>query len=342
MGRVHYTSVTRIADLPGWPLPHEALPVGEWQAGDYVVGVVLPFEPHAEKVELATGRAIEVLPGDLMVGAFGRRYATLEATGSFEAIEDDFLMHSLSGGGCFGRITSQAPFSPDLVPLEYVGHILPDGGKLNMQDVVPDPPDRSFDLPVVLIVGTSMSAGKTHAGRIALRQLGELGHAVVGAKLTGVGRWRDVLSFGDAGAEYIFDFVDAGLPATVCPPDEFRRAMRRLLPRIAATGADILVAEAGASPLEPYNGGTLVKMFRDRVSFTILCALDPYAVVGIQEAWDMPVDLVAGPAANTQAGVELVRRLAGLEALNLMDRGNHRRLRTLLEGALGGAEPRDA
>ena len=340
MGSVHYASVTRIADLPTQPLRHEALPPGEWAAGDYVVANVLPYQGAVEGIELTTGREIEALPGDLVVGAFARRYATLEAAGSFQAIEEDLLMHSLSEGGCFGKLTSKSRFSPDLLPLEYMGHVLGNGHAINMRDVVPTPPDAGFDLPVVLIVGTSMSAGKTYSGRIALRRLKELGQTVVAAKLTGAGRWHDVLSFGDAGADYIFDFVDAGLPTTVCPPDEFRAAMDGLLARIRATGADVLVAEAGASPLEPYNGGTLVDMLRDRVVFTILCALDPYAVVGIQEAWDMSFDLVAGPTANTEAGVELVERLTGLEALNLIDRGNYLRLRTMLGEALEGSGTR--
>ena len=69
-----------------------------------------------------------------------------------------------------------------------------------MSDFVPEPAETPYTLPTVLLVGTSMSAGKTYAGRVAVRQLKALGHTVVGAKLTGAGfaggagRQVDVLS----------------------------------------------------------------------------------------------------------------------------------------------------
>ena len=204
-----------------------------------------------------------------------------------------------------------------------------------MRDFVPSPADVGFDMPVVLVVGTSMSAGKTFAGRVVVRQLKQLGHTVVGAKLTGAGRWRDTLSFGDAGADFLFDFMDAGLPTTVVPEDEYREAVSGLLLRMQATGATVAVIEAGASPLEPYNGGTLVELLGDRIAFTVLSASDPYAVVGIQTAWERSFDLVAGPTANTRAGVALVHRLTGLPALDLLDFDTYSSLRQRLDAAVG-------
>lgn len=335
MGRVvFFGSVTRPADLPEWPFDYEPLPRGEWAAGDYVVAEVLPHPDHVERFELRSGREASPTAGDLLVGAFARRFATLEATGSFEHVAEDGLMHSMSEAGCFGLVTSRSRFSPSLMPLGYRGHVLVDGAKTNMRDHVPPAPDTEFQLPVILVVGTSMSAGKTFAACVAVRQLKELGLEVVAAKLTGAGRRHDVMSMGDSGADHIFDFMDAGLPTTVCRPELFREAMGGLLSRMAGTGAEVAVIEAGASPLEPYNGGTLVDLLEPCVSFTILCASDPYAVVGIEQAWERTFDLVAGPAANTEAGVALVRRLSGLPALDLMDPRHHPDLRGRLREAL--------
>ena len=78
------------------------------------------------------------------------------------------------------------------------------------------------------------------------------------AKLSGAARYRDILKFRDAGARGVIDFVDAGLPSTVCPEERFRPALELMLSRIAARNAQVLVAEAGASPLEPYNGALVV------------------------------------------------------------------------------------
>jgi uncharacterized NAD-dependent epimerase/dehydratase family protein len=70
-----------------------------------------------------------------------------------------------------------------------------------MRDYVPVAPAHGFALPTVLMVGTSMSAGKTTTARVVVRLLGEAGLSVVGAKLTGAGRYRDILSMQDAGAD---------------------------------------------------------------------------------------------------------------------------------------------
>jgi hypothetical protein len=204
-----------------------------------------------------------------------------------------------------------------------------------MSEFVPRAPDIEFDIPTVLLVGTSMSSGKTYAGRVVVRQLKALGHTVVAAKLTGAGRWQDALSFGDAGADFIFDFIDAGLPTTVVDPEEYRAAMAPMLRRMAATGATAAVIEAGASPLEPYNGGALVEMLGDNVAFTILAASDPYAVVGITSAWRRSVDLVTGPTSNTRAGVALVHALSGLPSLDLIDHNTHEGLRHRLAEVVG-------
>ena len=63
-----------------------------------------------------------------------------------------------------------------------------------MEDRVPPAPERVLGLPVVLIVGTSMSAGKTTSARAIVRLLREDGLTVIGAKLTGAGRYRDILA----------------------------------------------------------------------------------------------------------------------------------------------------
>jgi len=181
MGRILYGSVTRIADLPKWPFSFEMLDPARWEAGDYVLAEVLPREGQAEGFELATGREAMPMAGDLLVGAFARRFATLEATGSFEDIGPDHLMRSMTEGGCFGAVTSRSRFGKDLLPLRYRGHLLVRGGKLTMQDFVQATPDVPFEMPVVLLAGTSMSAGKTYSGRVAVRQLKDLGHKVVAA-----------------------------------------------------------------------------------------------------------------------------------------------------------------
>lgn len=67
----------------------------------------------------------------------------------------------------------------------------------------------------------------------------------------------------------------------------------------------------------------------------VLCASDPYAVLGVQKAFGIEPDLISGPAANTDAAVALVGQLVGLPALNLLDRACRPHLRSLLRERLG-------
>ncbi|MBT8099332.1 MAG: hypothetical protein KJO82_06260, partial [Gammaproteobacteria bacterium] len=167
----------------------------------------------------------------------------------------------------------------------------------------------------------SMSAGKTTPGRLVVHEFQSSGKSVVGMKLTGAGRYRDILSFRDAGATAVYDFVDAGLPSTVVPEADFRKAIRPLLYQAASHEPDIAVVEAGASPLEPYNGMAAIDELGDNLFCTILCASDPYAVVGVEKAFGLRPDLVSGPAASTSAAIDLVRKLSGVEAINVMKPG---------------------
>ena len=142
-----------------------------------------------------------------------------------------------------------------------------------------------LEVPVVLVIGSSMSAGKTSTARAVIRQLKQFGLRIIGAKLTGAGRHQDILAMADAGADTVFDFVDAGLPSTICPADEYRAAMTPLLGRMAELHADVAVIETGASPLEPYNSDTAIALIEHCVRVTMLSTCDPYAALGVMTAF---------------------------------------------------------
>ena len=167
-----------------------------------------------------------------------------------------------------------------------------------------------------------MSAGKTTTSRIIIRELKKLGFKILGAKLTGAGRYRDTLTMGDAGADAIYDFVDVGLPSTVCDPEEYKNALIQLLSMMEQEQPDIAVFEIGASPLEPYNGATAIELLGRNIKSVVLCASDPYGVYGVMKAFKLKPDLVSGIATNTEAGVQLIEKLSGVRALNLMDPEN--------------------
>ena len=328
------TSVTRISDLSTHDFETRPVAREHWDTGDYVVARVSNNSGRLSTLELPDGRMTEVMEDDLLVGAFGTRVATLEAVGDWRSIDDSGELNALTAAGLFGKITSLSPFLAAPMRLQYQGHALRNEQKLIMRGSLSPIAIIDFHIPVILIVGTSMSAGKTTSGRVIVHLLSKMGLKVVGAKLTGAARYRDMLSFKDAGASAVYDFVDAGLPSSAVDAETYREALNYLLSLIAHDKPDVLVAEAGASPLEPYNGEIAKEMIRDQVRFKLLCAQDPYAVVGVQQAFQRTPGLVAGGAANTSAGIALVHKLSGLSALNLMDPTCHDELANRLRKAL--------
>lgn len=337
----HYlTSLTRISDLNRTTWGVQPLPRDVWTRGDYVAAEVIGLHGQRQ-IELASGRMMELAQGDLLVGAFGDRFATLEATGSWRDIREDGRFHCLTSAGLFGRARSRSDFIPQMMRLEYRGHVIRHGARVRMEDFVQQIPVCAYSKPTILIMGTSMSAGKTTASRIVIRQLKSVGLRVVGAKLTGAGRFRDILSMSDAGADVIFDFTDVGLPSTVMNDEEFEPYLGQLLTRIDSTDTDVAVVEIGASPLEPYGGMVAVERIRESVRFTILAASDPYGVVGVTLAFGRGADLVTGIAANTEAGLRLVEKLTHRPALNLRDKESLPRLRELLLPRIGVELVRD-
>ncbi len=319
MGSRVYGSLARIADFDNSNFDVVALDRSEWSTGDYVEGEVMGMTTSLYRVEDRMGHMVKVESGDWVVGALGDRAATLEGVGGWHDIRDDGLMHSLTSAGLMGYYTSISTLLPDPMLLRYRGHLLRNGRKVQMSEFAIRADSHEFATPTLLLVGTSMSAGKTTTGRRVCKELDRAGLNAIGAKLTGAGRYRDILSYLKTGATEIYDFVDVGLPSTVVPEADFRSAIRPLLNHINNRRPDLLVAEAGASPLEPYNGSALMDELGDNVVCTILCASDPYAVVGVQKAFGLTPDLVTGPATTTSAAVELVRKLSGLRGINIID-----------------------
>ena len=318
MTRRVFGSVTRISDLAVEPYELERLPQSAWATGDYIEAEIIRPISALYHVEDRTGFMDPVKPGDHFIGALGHRAATLEGAGSWRDVDDDYL-HAMTNAGLFGRFTSFSPLLPNPISLRYLGHATRNGSKLTMRQFALQADGEEFDLPAILMVGTSMSAGKTLTGRAAIEVLTAEGLTVTGVKLTGAGRYRDILAFGKSGAAHIYDFVDVGLPSTIVPEAEYRDAIRPLLRHIAGEKPDFVVCEAGASPMEPYNGAAAIEELGDNIACTILCATDPYAVVGVKEAFGLKPDLVTGPATNTSAAIDLVKKLTGVHGINIID-----------------------
>jgi len=314
-----HTGLTRISDLAEKEFEMKELEKSQWKTGDYIVCKIIKKGSDTFKLELTSGRMRGVMGGEYIIGVLGERHATLEATGTWKEVGDDNMMHVLTAGGLLAKLTSKSVYIHDLMEIKYIGHIVRNNKKVVMDDFVKPMKAKEFKTPIVMFVGTSMSAGKTTSARIVTHIFKMAGLKVVGAKLTGAGRYKDILAIKDVGADAIFDFVDAGLPSSICDRQIFKEKLTYLKNCISSIDADVAVIEIGASPLEPYNGDLAIEAIRDHVKCVILSASDPYAVFGLMKAFNIKPDIVTGISTNTLAGRELVEKLCDVKALNLID-----------------------
>ena len=334
MTQTFIASIARIADFDRNPYDVRLLEKSLWESGDYVRTEVTGTRTELYAIESCSGEMLPVQQGDQVIGALGHREATLEGVGSYLDVKQG-KMNALTSAGLLGVFTSYSVLLPRPLSLHYRGHIVRDNHKITMRQFAIRADKGCLAVPTILVIGTSMMAGKTVTGRRLCEILSSAGCDVVGVKLTGAGRYRDIASFKRAGAAHVFDFVDVGLPSTVVPEQEFRVAIRPLLSHIDTLQPDYVVAETGASPLEPYNVAAAMQELGDNIVCIILAASDPFAVVGVQKAFNVTPDLVTGPAANTSAAVALVRKLADLPAINVIDRDTLPEFTTFLGNKLG-------
>ena len=331
-----YTSLTRISDLARKEFGLKKLDRTHWETGDYVACKILdPGSNNILTLELTTGRMRGIIGGEALVGALGERFATLEATGTWREVGDDLKMHVLTAAGLLGKLTSKSIFIPSMMEVVYMGHVMRYGNKVRMKDFVVSTPITPFKTPVVLFTGTSMSAGKTTSARIVTNIFKQMSYTVVGAKLAGAGRYKDILAIKDVGADIVMDFVDVGLPSSICPRKSYKECIELLLSHIEKQRADVAVVEIGASPLEPYNGDIAINLIREQVKCVILSASDPYAVYGLMKAFDIVPDIVTGISSNTLGGRRMVEKLCGVKALNLIDSQTTPELKAILTDRTG-------
>lgn len=242
--------------------------------------------------------------------------------GNWKLIGSDGRMNDITGAGLFGLETSKSKMVPHSPSFQYEGHVLRRGQEVCMKYFVPDThfEEMPYCCPTMLLLGTSMSSGKTTAGRQVIHLLKELGaERIVATKLSGAGFYHDILSFRDAGADLVYDFVDAGLPSSIISQEEYRSSMRNLLSIISAQKPSIVVAEAGALPFESYNGFIALQELYKGVNFIVMCASDPYAVVAMTKDFGIRPNVVSGIVTSHSASIDLVQKLSGIPALSLCD-----------------------
>ena len=255
----------------------------EPRPGDLVLAEVERIGHH-RKLHLADGRRRSLFRGDLVILAYGNRYASNQ----FEAWVPGDLgpCHLAAGGGVAARVTERHQrIRRGATRLQPVGLVTSGPG---------DPPLNvsSFGLPcaarplpgtvpVFAVLGSALASGKTTAAAHLARGLSQLGRSVGYAKVTGTGAATDTLMVQDAGADVVLDFTDAGYVSTYgIAPEALDEILTCLVARLQHEGVEAIVLEVADGLLQRETAALLASSwFRRLVDGILVAARDAMSAV---------------------------------------------------------------
>lgn len=261
--------------------------------GDFVVATVETLGAH-EFLENPYGRRVRLYPGDIVIGAYGNRYATDFYEGYLPGNGDG--VHLLTAGGLIGTVASAHTSKQAPTELKVLGPLVNAQGDPMGTDhvsVSPSTPSRP-ELGTIVVVGSSMNAGKTTTTSAIVRGLFKAGLRVGAGKVTGSGSGKDHWAYLDAGAATVSDFLDFGMPSTFgYPVERLVSTMYSIRDRLVADGADAVVLEIADGVLQDETRGLATQLteFADEVILAVGDALG--AVAGIEELAKLGVNVRA-------------------------------------------------
>lgn len=203
--------------MPEFEIDSEVMYTHKPKAGDVAVFEVLDIGKH-KSIQGLNGNNRYIFPGDIIMAAFGSRYATGQLEG---LVPKTFCeeYHILGKGGAIGTITSMhyKLASKGPTTLRMIGYATHEGKVINMRYLVHKRlrfnPKKRRKSKVILSLGASMDSGKTTTAAYLCRGISQ-SRKVAYFKLTGTVYAKDRSLVRDCGACYVCDFSTLGYPST--------------------------------------------------------------------------------------------------------------------------------
>ena len=215
--------------------------------GDLVLARVDELGQH-KRLELTNSRRASLFEGDEIVVAYGNRYAPDQ----FEGIVPDHLgpCRLVAAGGVAARLLNRHDRIRSATRITPLGLLADkDGRRINLSSARLPKADQIHPSPLVLVVaGTSMNSGKTTTCANLVKGFVRQNIKVAAAKFTGTGAGSDYRILVDAGAEPVFDFIDAGYVST------YRLNRDALLDIVMTLGTELCTAQPDIIVVEIADG----------------------------------------------------------------------------------------
>ena len=284
--------------------------------GDLVVARVEALGQH-DCLEDRYGRRVRLYGGDLVVGAYGNRYATDFYEGYVPAGPQT---HLLTAGGVIGTVASAHVRCGKPTVLEVIGALADGSGTpLRLADLArPAPPAADPRPATLVVVGSGMNAGKTTTAAGVIRGWARAGLRVGAGKATGSGSGKDRWVYVDAGAHSVLDFLDFGMPSTFgYPADHLVATMHAIRDALAAEGATHVVVEIADGLLQAQTRELLAALpvFADSVVLAVRDALGAVGAQGVLASAGVRVSALSGLVSASPLAAREAADATGLHVL---------------------------
>ncbi len=265
------------------------------KAGDLVLARVDRLRQHL-RLELPSGRRAMLFPGDHILVCYGNRYAPDQ----YESLVPENLApcHLVAAGGIASQMRYQHPAvknPTEITPLGLVGNSA--GTPLNLKDWKTDAGvQNQQNIPMYVVVGSSMNAGKTTTAASLVRGLVQDGFRIGAMKVTGTGSGGDMWYYMDVGATHTLDFTDAGYASTYGLGNQaVLEIVNYLGNAIRNHNVDAIVVEVADGLLQAETNALLKSPeFRSQVSGIFHAAVDAHsAIYGVDCLGRLGYDVVA-------------------------------------------------
>ncbi|MCG8488811.1 MAG: hypothetical protein MI756_15155 [Chromatiales bacterium] len=305
------------------------------EVGDIVLATVEQLGQH-KRIELDNGRRATIEPGDLVILAYGNRYAPDQFEGVVPYSLSSCSM--IAAGGIAATEITRHRKMVEATKIRPVGVLADEQGKaLNLSDYrLPDTSCDTPRLPLFVSCGTSMNSGKTHTACSLIRGLTAMGYSVGAIKITGTGAGGDLWRMWDSGAKHVLDFTDAGMPSTYLASQEALLEVAELLLDRIATDSDVnvVVAEIADGVSHPETGlllqSSLIKSRASGVLFAAGDALGAYSGYRWLRDQQLPILGICGTLALSPLAMRELSALVPVNPLTSEELTSPTRLQTIL------------
>ena len=297
------------------------------QYGDVIAARVKNVSPNYPSLEIPGGKEVALEESNVVLGVLGCRRALHGFSGGLPSrLKSGMPLHVLNKGGVIGQCTG---FHRDLewpTEVEYLGTVQGSGRPVNLKDfALPLIEEALPEVPVVMVVGTCMDAGKTSVCKSLLEPFLEKGFSINAGKVSGVACERDLIAMERHGAKETLSFVDFGLPSTT-HLESLVPVARSMVHYLSRSNPDFILLELGDGIVGAYRVASLFEdeQLMSRCVSTILCANDLMGVWGALQ-WLTSAGspkqsvLVSGRVTDSTEGVRFIEENWNLPAANAFD-----------------------